>query len=169
MAENKLAETRIKAEMRELEKIIKYQFNDISQLEKAMRSVLLEKQGGKSNQEYSNDSLACLGDTIIKFLIADRLYKQDKRKGEITSEKSKLENNTVFHRIAEKCEIRKYAYNDKHFVKDNPPDHEKVRSGEHDPYVEVIAAAIYLDGGWEKIREWFEKWLLPKLEQNKSS
>ena len=47
----------------------------------------------------------------------------------------------------------------------NPPNHEKVVNRKNDPYLEAIAAAIYLDGGWGEIFSWFQKWLLPKLER----
>ena len=50
---------------------------------------------------------------------------------------------------------------------DNPPEHEKVVSKEHDPYIEAIAAAIYKDGGWEAVTPWFNDWLLPLLEKYK--
>jgi dsRNA-specific ribonuclease len=160
---------RIDAEMHELEEILDYQFTDISHLANAMRAVLLEKQGGKHNREYSNDALACLGDAVIKLLITQNLFKQNKRKGDITEEKSKLETNEVFHKIAKAEHITDYAYNDKCFAKDDPPQHEKVRCEGHDPYIEAIAAAIYLDGNPEQVSEWFENWLLPKMKQNKAS
>ena len=162
---------RIDKEMHDLEEILAYTFYDISQLARAMRSVLLEKRerDGKSNQEYANDALACLGDTVIKCLIAKHLFDQGNRKGEITGEKIKLENNEVLHRITTEYHIIDYAYNDKHFVKDDPPQHEKVRSESHDPYIEAITAAILLDGGWEKVDRWFQNWLLPKLERPKHS
>jgi dsRNA-specific ribonuclease len=120
-------EARIDKEMHELEGILAYTFHDIAQLSRAMHSVLLEKRegDGKNNQEYANDALACLGDTVIKYLIARYLFDQEKRKGEITSEKIKLEGNEVLHKITTEYHIIDYAYNDKHFVKDDPPQHEK--------------------------------------------
>ena len=162
---------RIDKEMQELEGILAYTFHDIAQLSHAMHSVLLEKRegDGKSNQEYANDALACLGDTVIKYLIARYLFDQGKRKGEITAEKIKLEGNEVLHKITTEYHIIDYAYNNKHFVKDDPPQHEKVRSESHDPYIEAITAAILLDGGWEKVDRWFQTWLLPKLERHKLS
>ena len=162
---------RIDKEMHELEGILAYTFHDVSQLANAMRSVLLEKRegDGKNNQEYANDALACFGDTVVKCLIAQYLFCQGTRKGEITAEKTKLENNEVFHKIATEYHIVDYAYNEKHFVKDRPPQHEKVRSESHDPYIEAITAAIFLDGGWERVDRWFRDWLLPKLERHKPS
>ena len=164
-------QTRIDTEMHALEEIIEYKFNNLSLLADAMKSVKLDKRDsdGDNHKEYSNEALSCLGDTVIKFLIAQHLYNLSKRKGEMTVEKSALENNKVFHEIADEKGIIAHAYNDDYFAKDDPPQHKKVRSKKHDPYIEAIAAAIFLDGGWKKVGEWFEKWLLPNLEQHKSS
>lgn len=162
---------RIIKEMHELEGIIGYTFHDVSHLADAMRSVLLErrKNDGKSNREYANDAMACFGDTIVKCLIAKHLFLQEKRKGEITNEKSNLENNEVLHRITEIYHIADFAYNEKYFAKDDPPRHERVRSESHDPYIEAITAAIFQDGGWEAVDPWFADWLLPRLERHKLS
>ena len=163
--------SRIEAEMHELEKKLEYKFNDISLLAEAMKSQKLEKlpEDGENQNEYSNESLAFLGDTIIKFLIADFLYDdkvgEDKRKGRMTEFKKRLENNKIFHRIMKEEKLIMYSYHDKHFTMDKPPDHEKIVSKEHDPYIEAIATAIYMDGGWDAVTTWFKEWLLPRLER----
>ena len=153
--------TRIEKEMHELETKLEYNFRDIFLLAEAMRSKKIEKK------EYSNEALAFLGDTIIKFLIAKHLYGDgiDKRKGVMTKKKSDLENNSIFHEIMEKEKLISYSYHDTHFHMDNPPDHLKVVTNKHDPYIEAIAAAIYKDGGWEAVNKWFEDWLLQRLER----
>ena len=160
---------RIEKEMHTLETKLAYTFRDISLLAEAMRSKKIEKfpTDGKNQKEYSNEALAFLGDTIIKFLIAKHLYGDgiDRRKGVMTIKKSKLENNSIFHEIMEKEKLISYSYHDTHFHMDNPPEHEKVATKEHDPYIEAIAAAIYKDGGWEAVAIWFENWLLPLLER----
>jgi dsRNA-specific ribonuclease len=166
-----MEQERIEKEMHELEKKLEYKFNNIFLLAEAMKSQKLEKlpEDGDNQNEYSNESLAFLGDTIIKFLIAEFLYKnkagEDKRKGKMTELKARLENNKVFHRIMTEEKLILYSYHDKHFNMDNPPDHEKVVSKKHDPYIEAIAAAIYMDGGWNAATTWFKGWLLPRLEQ----
>ena len=163
--------------MHELETKLGHTFKDISllsnamksqKLEKAMKSQKLEKL--RNNQkEYSNEALAFLGDTIIKFLIAEYLYGDgnNKRKGAMTIKKSELESNCIFHKIMIDEDLISYSYHDKYFHMDNPPDHEKVVTKKHDPYIEAIAAAIYKDGGWEAVTLWFKNWLLPRLEKYK--
>ncbi len=164
--------SRIEKEMHELEKKLGYTFKKISLLADAMKSQKLEKLPGDGNnqKEYSNEALAFLGDTIIKFLIAKYLYGngKNKRKGAMTDKRSELENNCIFHKIMIEEGLISYSYHDKFFYMDNPPDHEKVVKKQHDPYIEAIAAAIYKDGGWKAVTLWFKNWLLPHLEKYKA-
>lgn len=83
--------------MCELEVKIRYHFNDIAWLSKAMKSEKIEVSGeGKNHSEYTNDGLATIGDTVLKSVIADYLYRKGiTTKGEITRIKSKLESNEV--------------------------------------------------------------------------
>ena len=61
----------IYAKMRELEVKIRYHFNDIAWLSKAMRSEKIEIDGeGKNHSEYTNDGLATVGDAMLKSVIA---------------------------------------------------------------------------------------------------
>ena len=167
-------QSRIEKEMHELETKLGYIFHNISFLADAMKSQKLEKLPGDGNnqKEYSNEALAFLGDTIIKFLIANHLYGtengNDNRKGPMTIKKSELERNCIFHKIMTEERLISYSYHDKHFHKDKSPDHEKVITKQHDPYIEAIAAAIYKDGGWKAVTTWFKNWLLPRLEKYKA-
>ena len=108
-------------------------------------------------------------DISLKFLLAEHLYGdgKNKRKGAMTDEKSKLEKNETMHSIMMNEGLILYSYHDKHFHMDNPPQHEKVKHNDHDPYIEAIAAAIYKDGGREAVTIWFENWLLPLLKKYK--
>ncbi len=116
----------------------------------------------KNSSEYSNERLATVGDTILKSVIADHLYRT---KGEITTAKSDLENNSTMHKLMLGERLIAYSYNDLHFYKDpNILDHEKVSCKEHDPYVEAIVGAVYYDSNYDT---WILKWLLPLLERYK--
>ena len=106
---------RIENEMRKLELKIDCHFNDISWLAKAMGSIKIEVSGqGKNASEYSNEGLATVGDAILKFVIADYLYRIEgiTTKGKITTTKSGLENNSTMHRIMLEEGLIAYAYND---------------------------------------------------------
>lgn len=155
---------RIEKEMHELEGKIKYQFKDINLLSKAMASI----KTSKSKNDYMNGALATVGDSIIKFVLADKFYKENDSitKSEITNKKSKLESNSTLSNLVNKEDWIDYAYNEFHFHKDpNIPDNEKVLDNEHDPYVEAIVASIYYDSNFETVRKWIIDTLLPLLEE----
>ena len=165
--------TRIEAKMKELSKIISYEFKDINHLSAAMCGERLQRSenDGKNNKELKNEALALVGDAILKFLFADYLYssslnKGTPRKGEITKIKAILESNIFYYTIEEGAGILKFAYNDKHFASDpDIKEHEKIPNNNHSSYLEAIAAAIYYDGGFDDVKKWFEKWLHPKYQE----
>ena len=163
-----MEDNRIEEEMRELESKLNYHFKDISWLSTAMASIKIKVRGeGGNHSEYMNEGLATIGDTLIKLVLADDLYKSGiTTKGDITIKKSSLENNSIMHQVMLNEGFINYAYNDKHFYKeDNIPQHEKVVCGKHDPYLEAIAAAIYYDSGFETVRKWIIATLKPLLRK----
>ena len=74
------------------------------------------------------------------------------------------ESRVSYHKVTLKTGIWKYAYNDEYFVNNNSPDHKKLPNSAHDPYIERMAAAIYLQSGFEELKEWAFNWLLPKID-----
>ena len=123
---------------------------------------------GKNHKEYSNEGLATVGDTFLKSVIADYLYRSGCiTKGQITDNKKDLENNDSMHELMLGEGWINYSYNDLHFTKDNPPQHERVVSKGHDPYVEAIVGAVFYDSNYDTAKRWILKFLLPLLEQYK--
>jgi dsRNA-specific ribonuclease len=120
----------------------------------------------KNNDEHSNHALATFGDSILKAILSQNLYEEGKNRGEITSDKSKLENNKVLYRIVNDVDtpIINFAFHDSSFYKDQTNE-EKVSNSTHSQYLEAIVAAIYLDSSFEKARNWVNEWLLPKMKK----
>ena len=159
---------RIEKEMKELEDLLHYHFIDISWLAKAMGSIKISIAGqGKNGSEYSNEGLATVGDSILKSVIADKLYREGvTTKGEITAKKSDIENNRTMHELMLGEGIINFSYNELHFHNDpNIPDHEKVVCKKHDPYIEAIVGAVYYDSDYDTTKRWILKWLIPLLEK----
>lgn len=78
---------------------------------------------------------------MLKGIISEYLFARGKTsKAEITKTKQLIEANGSYHKVTLKRGIWKYAYNDKYFAKDNPPDYKKLPNSTHDPYIERIAA-----------------------------
>ena len=155
----------IEEQMHKLEKILSFTFKNINHLSQAMRAIKKDKNN------LANESLALVGDTLLKFVLADFLYskKPDSTKGKITKAKAYAEKNETLNDIEKENQILDYAYNEKHFHNDpNIPDHEKVPDKEHSPYLEAIIGAIYYDSGYTKAKKWIKSWLIPKIKEHSS-
>ena len=162
----------IEDKMHELEKIINYRFNDINLLCEAMNATKIKyENAGKNNDTYVNDGLALVGDTILKFVLSDKIFSEEtKIKGEITKSKEKLENNHNLYNVSKCLGVIYYLYNVSnekiYFYGDkNVPDHETVCCGKHDASIEAIIAAIYYDSSFDNIKHWILYFLYPLLKK----
>lgn len=158
----------IEDKMHELEKIITYKFNNINLLCEALKAKKITDIvfKSKNHKEYSNDKLALVGDTILKFVLTEYLYKDKslKTKEDITNKKSKLESNKTLHKIFAKENWRKFAYNDDNFYDDSPSQN-KVSCKQHNQYIEAIIAAIYYDSSFDDVKNWILYFLYPLLKK----
>lgn len=156
---------RINDRMKELATRICYEPGNLDHLKKAMCVDPLNN-GNRSNKEYVNGALATLGDTVLKTVIADRLYHEGKDREEITEEKILLENNKTLHRVKTELGIFHYAYNSNYFYDDSPEEN-RIPNSSHDMYIEAIVGAIYLDRGFKYCKDWIDSFLLPLMEKHK--
>lgn len=70
-----LEKTVVISRMNELAKFIGYEPNDITFLSKAMHCQRIHREGdGKNRKNYTNDSLATLGDSLLKFILTEYLF-----------------------------------------------------------------------------------------------
>ncbi len=162
----------IEDKMHELEKIINYKFNNINLLCEAMNATKIKyENAGKNNDTYVNDGLALVGDTILKFVLSDKIFSEEtKIKGEITKSKEKLENNYNLYNVSKCLGVIYYLYNVSnekiHFYGDkNVPEHETVCCGKHDASIEAIIAAIYYDSSFDNAKYWILYFLYPLLKK----
>lgn len=158
----------IEEKMHELEKIINYKFNDINLLCEALKAkkIVGIVFKSKKHKEYSNDKLALVGDTILKFVLAEYLYKDQslKTKEDITNKKSKLESNKTLHKIFIGENWRRFAYNDDNFYDESPKEN-RVSCKQHNQYIEAIIAAIYYDSSFDNVKHWILYFLYPLLKK----
>ena len=162
-------EKRIIEKMQQLQNHLKISFDDIEWLAKAMNSSPLPKlpgDGKHKNADCKNTALATVGDAILKAILSDYFFSSncEARKGEITKNKEKLENNDVLYEVMERFDLKQYTYNDYAFFTDPQEEHQKVGDSKHNQYIEAIVAAIYYDQGFDKAKEWVLDYLLPKLK-----
>lgn len=141
--------------MKKLAQSISYNQTDISYLKKAMYRQLIhnDSDDGKNRKNYTNDSIATLGDAILKFILTEYWFNKDFDKFQITKKKEVLEKNETLFKLCDDNGIFEYAYNDDNFFNDAPQDN-KVPHSKHDPYIEAIIGAIYLDRGINYCRQW---------------
>ena len=144
MLSKKLIQTR----MQELAKRLDYDYRDISHLSSAMFC----KQQERYNN-YTNDAMATLGDTVLKLVLAEHFFDKGMDKDEITKRKILLEKNSTLKDICDKVGVYHYAYNEQFFA-DDAPLGQRLPYSDHDFYLEAIVAAIYKDRGLEYVRGW---------------
>lgn len=147
--------------MKQLAVLIEYDPIDKSYLSKAMCVNVLDN-GNTSNKEYYNGSLATLGDTVLKLIITEKLYRLGYNRREITVNKSYIESNENLHRKTRELEIYRFSYNDQYFY-DDAPKHEQLPNSQHDMYIEAIIGAIYLDRGLQYCKEWIDRFMSNEL------
>lgn len=144
--------------MYELAKLINYQANDISYLKKAMYCQKLPNpEDGKNRGNYTNDSLATLGDAILKFILTEYLFCKYNDKAKITQKRIEFENNDTLYRFCNEYGIIDYAYHDENFYNVAPKHNQVPNPSDHSPYIEAIIAAIYLDRGMKYCKDWVIK------------
>ena len=149
-----MEEEQIKNKMLKLAGLINYEPNNLSFLEKAMHCQIIHSEfDGKNRKNYTNDSLATLGDSILKFVLTEFLFDKGYDKSQITKKKEKLEKNDFLYNLCNSTGIIKYAFNDNYFYEEAPKECQ-VYHAKHDVYIEAIIAAIYKDRGLEYCKQW---------------
>jgi len=133
----------------ELEQKLQYEFKN--------KSLLLEALTHKTYAFESdsimgyNERLEFLGDSILNYIIADYLYKENTflSEGELTRRRAFLVNNKVLSKKAEQLHLGKYLRVGKG---------ERMQKGHTNPSnlanaLEAIIGAIYLDSNIHRVRK----------------
>jgi len=137
-------------ELATLLEMLKISFNDLSLLEQAMvhSSYLNENP---SYVPFSNERLEFLGDAILGFIVAEKLYQDfpDLTEGEMTRLRSVLVRRDTLARLARDVRLGDYLYLGKG---------EEASGGRHKSAnlagaMEAMVAAVFLDQGLTITRE----------------
>ena len=138
-----------KKQLKSLEKKLNYTFNDKQLLLNAITHKTYAFEA-KIPLEY-NERLEFLGDSILNFIISEKLYKINKyfSEGELTRHRAIYVNNVFLADIAKKLDIGKYLLLGKG---------EKLQKGNLNPTnlansLESIIGAIYLDSNLNTTRK----------------
>lgn len=123
--------------MDDIERALDYSFKDGRLLKKA-----LTLKG--ADAEFNNESLECLGDAIIGFVVAEKYYALGYDEGGITERKKTVAKDSALAEVSQKLGL------DKALIKPKGEDNNKKAI----PSVyEAVTAAIYLDGGIDAAKE----------------
>jgi ribonuclease-3 len=129
--------------IKELEKIIKYNFKNISLLEKALTHKSL-------NNDINNEKLEFLGDRVLGLVISETLldkYPYEKE-GIIDKKFANLVNKKTCSLIAKKINLKKFILlGSSHKKLERSAD--KISSD----CLEALVGAIYLDGGLKSVEK----------------
>ena len=141
--------------MHELEKNLGYAFRDIRNLANAMCGKRLSSSAtGPNNKDYYNNSLALVGDCILKSILAEELFRRGLCKGDITEFKKGLEGNETLLRLSDGLELKKYVFNENGFLPHIKPGKEPPPYSNHNQYLEAIIGSVFFDSDYETCRSW---------------
>lgn len=144
----------------DLEKVLKVKFNNQDLLREALvhRSYINEHPGFKLGH---NERLEFLGDAVLELVVTEYLFKHyDNPEGELTNWRAALVNSKMLAETAEKFNLYKYLYLSHGEAKDTNP---KARNYILANAMEAVIGAIYLDQGWEVVKDFIENNIIIKL------
>lgn len=111
----------------------------------------------------SNERLEFLGDAVLELIVTDFLYSKypNSPEGELTALRSALVKGEHLSDVANKLELGEHLFLSKG---------ESNSGGRSKSYiladtVEALIGAIYLDLGYDKAKEFIQKYILPDIEQ----
>lgn len=144
-----------------LEEKLGYIFKD----KELLKNALIHKSYvDKNRKNYNNERLEFLGDSVLGFVVAEYLYKNYPHlpEGELTKIRSLVVCEESLYNVAKSFNLGDSIYLGKGEEMTMGRDRPSILSDA----VEAIFAAIYLDGGIEKVREIIISLLKDKIENS---
>lgn len=133
--------------------------SDLSRVEQACGYVFKDKELLKKaltlssyDNDCNNESLECLGDALLTFIVAEKYYAENLTEGEITAKKQEILSDEALRPVSERLGLDAALFKDKgdSFNKKAVPS-----------AYEAVTAAIYLDGGLEAAKRFALSTLTP--------
>lgn len=123
-------------DLKETESVLGYTFADKRLLRRALTL-------SSADGEFNNESLECLGDAVLTFLVAEKYYLEGENEGGMTEKKKNLVSDKALSSVSQKLGL------DRALIHGKGDDNNKKAI----PSVyEAVTAAIYLDGGLDAAR-----------------
>ena len=146
--------------MKELEKLIDYNFSNKKLLQQALTHSSYANEHRGSNIKH-NERLEFLGDAVLSIVVADYIYANcpDLPEGELTKLRSALVCEKALFKFGKMIKLGSFLYLSKG---------EKNGGGAERPSIvadafEALIAAIYLDGGMESAKKHILRFVIPEI------
>ena len=148
--------------LQELENRIRITFKDKSLLKQALIHRSFINEASDRDELTNNERIEFLGDAILELVITEYLYEAypQFKEGELTSFRAATVRTTSLAETGEKLQIGEFVYMSKG---------EETTGGRHRPYIiantfESLLGAIYQDQGWEVVKGFLHRILVPKIK-----
>ena len=148
-------------DFKELEKSMGYVYKDIRLLQNALTHTSYANEK-RIKKELSNERLEFLGDAIVDFIVGHSLFEKcpTKPEGELSKMRAAIVCEQSLKQAADKIGLGKYIMLGKGEEMTGGRDRASVVS---DAF-EAVIASIYLDSGFEAVKEWVLKQLAEPIE-----
>lgn len=125
----------------EIEQRLGYTFKDKKLLKTALTLA-------SADPDNNNQTMEFFGDAILEFLVSERIYDDKKSEGELTERRKLFVSDKALTPVSKKLGL------DKYFIKS---PHDTVLKKSIPSAYEAVLAAIYLDGGMDESRAFFNR------------
>lgn len=149
-------------DLHDFEKILGYQFNNLSLLETAVTHSSYANE--KGNGHKYNERLEFLGDSVLGFVTADYFFThmRDLPEGQLTKLRAATVCEDACFDYAKDIDLGTYMLLGKGEEKTGG----RQRSSILADAFEAVIAAIYLDGGIEPARDFILRFIIPAIEKH---
>jgi len=108
----------------------------------------------------NNERLEFLGDAILELIVTEYLYKNYKeQEGKLTNWRASLVNSNTLSKLAQELDFNDYILLSKGETKDTGKARQSILANA----CEAFLGALYLDQGFDVVKDFIEKYLIKKL------
>ncbi|MEK6774152.1 MAG: ribonuclease III [Bdellovibrionota bacterium] len=144
--------------MKRLEEKINYQFNDKKLLEKSLTH---KSWANEAQSTEHNEKLEFLGDAVLDLALSELLYEHfpNDDEGGLSKKRASLVNEDYLYIRAQSLGLNDFIKLGKGEIMSNGGQKPRLLSSCY----EALIGALYLDGSWEKVRDFIRKEYYPTL------
>lgn len=141
-------------QIKRLEESLGYNFKDKNLIDMALTHSSYTNESIDKNKQ-NNERLEFLGDSVLDLIVSEELFKKHHNypEGKLTKIRSKLVCTTTFAKASEKFNLSDYLLFSKGEKNHNGANKKSVKA---DTF-EAVCAAIYLDAGYDYLKEFLKR------------